>query len=95
MSFFCTLPSNSSKAIFPNNLMSDYTTILLDPFKFNGQWEVALASFTYRQNIEIIVGSVQIFVSTKSTQKSDNIDLTFENDTLGTIFKFNTKVEEI
>lgn len=88
MSFYVTLPSNSSMEIYPNNVMSDFTTNLTDSIKFNGSWEVALASFTFRQNIEIVVGTLEFSVSARQTIKSFTVDLVaFENDTLGTIFK--------
>lgn len=45
--FFVTLPSNSSKHVYPNNTISCYTTKFAKPIELTGDWEVALTEVQY------------------------------------------------
>lgn len=47
MSFYVTLPSDSSMKFFPNNKTSSYITRLPAPIELKGEWEVGLVEFTY------------------------------------------------
>ena len=59
-SFYVTLPSNSSMNEFPNNTMSDYTTILPQTLKLDGKYEVALTELNFSPNISIPMGKITI-----------------------------------
>ena len=50
MSFYVTLPSNSSLAFFPNNTLSNYTTKLHADFDLEGKYEVALTEIMFPFN---------------------------------------------
>jgi len=50
MSFYVTLPSNSSQADFPENSLTHYTTRLKNPLRLNGNYEVALAQILFPKN---------------------------------------------
>lgn len=58
MSFYITLPSNSSTEEFPNNRQSDYTTLINPPLIINSTSEVALVDITYAPQISVKVGSI-------------------------------------
>lgn len=60
MSFYVTLPSDSSMQYFPENKISHFTTQLPTPFNLNGQYEVGLSEIIYPhswQNINIFNNS--------------------------------------
>jgi hypothetical protein len=42
MSFYISLPSNSSAQIYPENLIGNYTTKLINSIDLDGDWEVGL-----------------------------------------------------
>lgn len=50
MSFYVTLPSNTSKEMYPNNTLTCYTTKLKNPIKLEGSYEVALVEMMYPVN---------------------------------------------
>ena len=50
MSFYITLPSNSSFNDFPNNTLTHYITKLKNPIRLNGNYEVALAQIIFPKN---------------------------------------------
>lgn len=56
MSFYITLPSNSSMELFPNNTMTDFTVILKEPLRLDIQYEVALVELTYKHSWSLQVG---------------------------------------
>jgi hypothetical protein len=47
MSFYVTLPSDSSLRYFPDNKISHFTTQLPTPIVLNGEWEVGLSEIIY------------------------------------------------
>ena len=47
--FYITLPSDSSKGLFPENNPSEYVTNLSRWIELNGEWEVGLHSVAYTQ----------------------------------------------
>lgn len=47
MSFYITLPSDSSQRFFPENTLSHFVTQLPTPVTLNGEWEVGLAEIIY------------------------------------------------
>ena len=47
--FYITLPSDSSKGLFPENNPSEYVTSLSRWIELNGEWEVGLHSVAYTQ----------------------------------------------
>ena len=47
--FYITLPSDSSKGLFPENNPSEYVTSLSQWIELNGEWEVGLHSVAYTQ----------------------------------------------
>lgn len=60
MSFYVTLPSNSSMNIFSQNTVSNFTTALPSPLILEGQWVVALSKIIFHNSIESDVGSIEI-----------------------------------
>ena len=59
MSFYMTLPSNSSSNHY-NNKQSNYTTKLDNPLSFSVPYEVALVEFSYRQYLSFDIGMIKI-----------------------------------
>ena len=47
--FYITLPSDSSKGLFPENNPSEYVSSLPRCIQLNGEWEVGLHSVAYMQ----------------------------------------------
>lgn len=47
MSFYITLPSDSSMNYFPENKISHFTSRLPTPIELRGEWEVGLVEFIY------------------------------------------------
>ena len=58
--FYIILPSNSSVDHFPQNTMSDYTTVLSNPLNLEGNYEVALTELNYSPYFSISLGSITI-----------------------------------
>lgn len=53
--FYLTLPSNGSMKTFPNNMISQFKTLLPHNIDLtDGEWEVALTEMMYRTSIENI-----------------------------------------
>ena len=50
MSFYITLPSNSSLEYFPNNTLNNFTTKLHSALRLDGEYEVGLVELSYPQN---------------------------------------------
>ncbi|GFY67971.1 uncharacterized protein TNIN_431361 [Trichonephila inaurata madagascariensis] len=50
MSFYITLPSDSSMHFFPENKISHFKTRLPSPVYLNGEWEVGLSEIIYPQS---------------------------------------------
>lgn len=59
MSFYITLPSNSSMNYFPDNSLTNYRTQLPIPLKFDVPYEVALVEIIFRQNWSIDLGIIE------------------------------------
>jgi hypothetical protein len=55
-----TLPSNASQQEFPNNVQTNYTTIIRNPIVLNGKYEVALHDITYSSQFSVDLGSIKI-----------------------------------
>ena len=47
MSFFITLPSNSSQSVYDKNTQSSFKTKLKNPIYLDGSYEVALVEILY------------------------------------------------
>ena len=47
MSFYVTLPSDSSMEYFPNNTISHFVTHLPRPIELTGEWEVGVSEFSF------------------------------------------------
>ncbi|CAF0918414.1 unnamed protein product [Brachionus calyciflorus] len=56
MSFYVTLPSNSSMNLYPENTMTDYTVLLKESIRLEVQYDVALVKFTYKHlwSLEVV-----------------------------------------
>ena len=50
MSFYVTLPSNSSMEFYPDNVITNFTTQLKIPIKFDVPYEVALVEISFNQS---------------------------------------------
>jgi len=61
MSFYITLPSNSSMRYFPNNTLTKYTTKLHNQLQLEGKYEVALTEIIFPFNwLPTITGNIEI-----------------------------------
>lgn len=60
MSFYVTLPSNSSMDLYPDNTMTEFTILLKEPIKLDVQYEVALVELTYKHSWSLEVGQLII-----------------------------------
>jgi len=63
MSFYVTLPSNSSRDFFAQNTISNFTTQLKIPITLNGPYEVALVEITYDHCWDVDMGELVYFHS--------------------------------
>ena len=61
MSFYLTLPCNSSMKYYQNNVVSDYTTKLHDSIKLEGGWEVGVSKVIFRNSIQGSIGSISFY----------------------------------
>ena len=50
MSFYITLPSNSSNLYFPNNTLKNFTTKLHSTIRLDGEYEDGFVEISYPQN---------------------------------------------
>jgi hypothetical protein len=75
MSFYVTLPSNSSKSLklFPDNSMTDFTIQLASSLNFDVPYEVALVEMSYRHAWYVPVG--KLFIDLKGDNNYDTINL--------------------
>ena len=63
-SYYVTLPSNSSMDVNPSNTLTHYRVNLPSAMIFDGDWEVALAEFSYPHRwLNVIEGHNHIFCS--------------------------------
>ena len=61
MSFYVTLPSNSSMKYFPNNTLTKYTSKLHNQLQLEGKYEVALTEIMFPFNwLPTISGNIEI-----------------------------------
>ncbi|CAF1081865.1 unnamed protein product [Brachionus calyciflorus] len=58
MSFYVTLPSNSSMDLYPNNCLREFAIRLKEPIRLDIQYEVALLKFTYKHSWSLEVGKL-------------------------------------
>jgi hypothetical protein len=76
-----------------DNVVSDYTTQLYQPIKFDGEWEVGIAKVIYRNSIKSTLGFLQI----RFKEHEYKFDLTcYDGDLVSTIInEFNDHISEI
>jgi hypothetical protein len=55
-----TLPSNASMKEYPNNVQTDYTTLIKNPIVLNGKYEVALHDISYSSQFSVDLGTITI-----------------------------------
>ena len=61
MSFYITLPSNSSKTFFPDNTLTNYTTKLQNQIDLDGSYEVALTEIIFPFNwAQLLKGKITV-----------------------------------
>ncbi|CAF1018126.1 unnamed protein product [Brachionus calyciflorus] len=60
MSFYVTLPSNSSMDLYSENTMTDFTVLLKEPIRLEVQYKVALVELTYKHSSSLEVGQLYI-----------------------------------
>lgn len=58
MSFFVTLPSNSSFDTFPNNTQSNFNTLLKQSLTLDGAYDVALTEISVPTNFNVKLGKI-------------------------------------
>lgn len=96
MSFYITLPSNASMDLFPGNVVSNYTTKLIDKIRLDGTWGVALCKVIFRNSIVSDIGRITIshqkefFNFDLKIEESQNFNQFFHN-----IIKSNKGIEAL
>ena len=92
MSFFVTLPSNASMDLF-DNVVSNFTTKLYQPLKFNGDWEVGVSKVIYRNSIKSTLGFMEITYNNSHFK----FELTcYDGDLISAVINdFNDHIKEI
>ena len=74
MSFYITLPSNSSQSEFPDNTLTHYTTRLKKSLRLNGNYEFALAQIIFPKNWKYREDGV---ITIKTPETTSRIDIKF------------------
>ncbi|CAF0736019.1 unnamed protein product [Brachionus calyciflorus] len=77
MSFYVTLPSNSSMDLYPENTMTDFTVLLKEPIRLELQYEVALDELTYKHSWSLEVG--QLFIQLLNSSNYDVFKLLYHD----------------
>lgn len=73
MSFYVTLPSDSSMGLFTDNTVSEFTTQLQTPIVLNGPYEVALVEFTYDHCWDVDMGELVYFYKNENISFSTSL----------------------
>ena len=60
--FYLTLPSESSKGLFPENNASEYSVRLPHWIHLKGNWEIGLHSIAYTRRNIIIISTEQYYM---------------------------------
>ena len=60
MSFYITLPSNSSKQFFPSNTLQNFTTKLASNIKLYGKYKVALVEIFFPTDYKVDYGEIYL-----------------------------------
>jgi hypothetical protein len=76
MSFYITLPSNSSFEYYPENTLNNYTTKLHSTLRLEGNYEVGLDEMSYPQNWIYKKDGVITF---KIDKKIDTFEVKFQS----------------
>ena len=63
MSFYVTIPCDSSMDVFKLNTQSNFSVLLKEDIQFNVDYEVALVEMNYQQAVRHVVGQIEIIVS--------------------------------
>lgn len=77
MSFYVTLPSNSSMDLFPNNTISNFSVALKEPIRLEKNYEVALVEITYKHSWSLNVGN--LFIDLVEPKFLDKFDLVYHD----------------
>jgi hypothetical protein len=94
MSFYITLPSNV-KSYSQTNTQSNYTTEFDDPLKIEGNYEVALVEFTFREFIEIELGRMMINYESENNKWREFMLYAYENEPIDHFFdRINFEIVE-
>jgi hypothetical protein len=62
MSFYLTLPSNSSEKFYPDNTVAQFTTKLQTARELTGSWEVALAEISFTKTWHTVPLNTGMFI---------------------------------
>ena len=77
MSFYVTLPSNSSMDLYPQNTISAFTVSLKEPIRLETNYEVALVEMTYKHSWSLNVG--KLYVDLVDPNYLDTFDLVYHD----------------
>ncbi len=77
MSFYVTLPSNSSMDLFPNNTISNFSVALKEPIRLDTYYEVALVEMTYKHSWSLNVG--KLFIDLIEPAYLDSFNLVYHD----------------
>lgn len=70
MSFYVTIPSDSSMDVFKLNTQSNFSVLLKEDIQFNVDYEVALVEMNYHQAVKHNIGKIK-FIGNKQTIVKD------------------------
>lgn len=91
MSFYVTLPSNSSSNSYNNNSTTYYRTDFQEPLEFQSEYEVAVAEAIYKLSWFLPIGNlIYSYTESLAVQKFEIIPITFHDG--DTILKFLERV---
>ena len=77
MSFYVTLPSNSSMDLYPSNTISQFTVALKEPIRLDSNYEVALVEMTYKHSWSLQVG--KLYIDLVNPNFLDTFDLVYHD----------------
>jgi hypothetical protein len=75
MSFYLTLPSNSSMEFYPNNTLQSFTTRLKTGIELHGKYEVALSEIMVPKEFKTSFGFIEMIKEIDKKEEEYNIEI--------------------
>jgi hypothetical protein len=92
MSFYLTLPSNSSEKYYPDNTVAQFTTKLQTARELTGSWEVALAEISFTKTWHTVPINSGTFIYSCEPGTHTTLAPWFREDLIATDFRFEIKI---